>query len=213
MDNLNDYERALIFGIMLAAPIGPMALLTIRKTLCSGRACGLMTGLGAATGDALYAMISFLGITSITSFMSAHKFYIQLSGALLILLFSAYLLFKGKISDVDFSERDQQETEEQRFRKYSKLFLLSVGLAIANPPTISIFIAGSSMLNIIPGSILKSSTLTLIVWAASFLWYVGLVYFISFIREKLNLSLINSINLASIAFLFIISSKILFGLF
>lgn len=213
MDNLNDYERALIFGIMLAAPIGPMALLTIRKTLCSGRLCGLMTGLGAATGDALYAMISFLGITSITSFMSAHKFYIQLCGALLIFLFSTYLLFKGKISDIDLSGGVHQETEDQRYRQYFKLFLLSVGLAIANPPTISIFIAGSSMLNIIPGSILKSYILTLIVWGASFLWYIGLVYFISFIREKLNLSLINTINLASIAFLLIISTKILYGLF
>lgn len=209
VDLSNNFIKAFTFGIMLAAPVGPMALLTIRTTMCSGSLSGLSTGIGAATGDALYAMVSFLGIASVTTFFSSHQFYIQLTGCMMMIAFAIYLF----VTQRSITEELVCGIKDHRIHRYLKLFGTSVALALANPPTISIFIAGSSMLKIFPGNITESLVLALTVWTASALWYVGVVYVIFYLRARSTLNFIRYLNVVSIIFLLLFSAWNLVSIF
>src|ERR1700744_3866015 len=70
-------------GLAIAAPVGPMGMLCIRRTLTGGPRAGLAIGLGIATGDAAYGLIAALGLVSISQFMLAHDKPLHLLAGLL----------------------------------------------------------------------------------------------------------------------------------
>jgi len=63
----------MIIGISIAAPVGPIGLLCVRRTLTQGRAAGLISGLGAATADAIYGCIAGFGLTFISSILISQQ--------------------------------------------------------------------------------------------------------------------------------------------
>ncbi|HLW74994.1 MAG TPA: LysE family transporter, partial [Gammaproteobacteria bacterium] len=65
------FARGLVIGFAIAAPVGPIGMLVIRRTLSDGRLLGLLTGLGAAVADALYGCVGAFGLTFISSFLMA----------------------------------------------------------------------------------------------------------------------------------------------
>src|SRR5579864_8724139 len=76
-----------IVGFLIAAPVGPIGLLCIRRSLHEGWRLGFATGLGAALADALYAAVAAFGLTAVTSFLQTYGREFQLiSIALLVLL-------------------------------------------------------------------------------------------------------------------------------
>lgn len=82
------YWRGLVMGFSIAAPVGPIGVLCIRRTLAEGRAHGLVSGLGAATADAFYGAIAALGLTVISNVLVAQQFWLRLVGG-------AFLLYLG----------------------------------------------------------------------------------------------------------------------
>ncbi|MDQ5812970.1 MAG: LysE family translocator, partial [Actinomycetota bacterium] len=63
------FLQGIIIGFAIAAPVGPIGVLCIRRTLAEGRASGFVSGLGAATADAVYGAIAAFGLTLITDFL------------------------------------------------------------------------------------------------------------------------------------------------
>ena len=72
--------RGMIFGLSVAAPVGPMGVLCIRRTLTDGRIAGLVTGLGTATADACYGAVAAFGLTFISTFLVNQQFWLRLIG-------------------------------------------------------------------------------------------------------------------------------------
>ena len=68
--DLNFFLRGLIIGFSIAAPVGPIGVLCIHRTLMKGRISGLISGFGAATADAIYGCIAAFGLTFISSFLN-----------------------------------------------------------------------------------------------------------------------------------------------
>ena len=66
------FLRGLVIGLSIAAPVGPIGVLCIRRTLAQGRSYGLVSGLGAATADAVYGCAAGFGLTFISSFLVDH---------------------------------------------------------------------------------------------------------------------------------------------
>lgn len=64
------FLKGLAIGFSIAAPVGPLGILCIRRTLVQGRLCGFLTGLGAATADAIYGLLAALGLASLSGFLS-----------------------------------------------------------------------------------------------------------------------------------------------
>src|SRR3990172_7764629 len=72
--------KGFIIGLSVAAPVGPIGVLCIRRTLAEGRVSGLVSGLGAATADAFYGGIAGFGLAFISSFLIGQQFWFKLIG-------------------------------------------------------------------------------------------------------------------------------------
>ena len=81
------FYKGLIIGFSIAAPVGPIGVLCINRTLSAGRMAGLLTGLGAATADALYGSIAAFGLTFISVFLVQQQIMVQAYRGLILVLF------------------------------------------------------------------------------------------------------------------------------
>src|SRR2546421_630761 len=83
--DLNFLLKGLLIGFSIAAPVGPIGVLCIQRTLDRGRVYGLVSGLGAATADGFYGVIAGFGLTFISSFLVSQQVVIRLVGGLFLL--------------------------------------------------------------------------------------------------------------------------------
>ena len=77
--------QSFIIGLSIAAPVGPIGILCIRRTLAEGRLAGFISGLGAATADAFYGAIAAFGLTFISAFLINQSFWLRLIGGIFLL--------------------------------------------------------------------------------------------------------------------------------
>ena len=82
------YLRGLVMGFAIAAPVGAIGVLCIRRTLAGGWLLGLATGLGAATADAVYGAVAAFGITAVSSMLLGVRGWMQVAGG-------AFLVYLG----------------------------------------------------------------------------------------------------------------------
>jgi threonine/homoserine/homoserine lactone efflux protein len=82
--------RGFVLGFAVAAPVGPIGVLVIRRTLALGPRTGFVSGLGAATADAAYGSFAALGLTSATRLLVGHAGLLRLAGGLFLCLWNAY---------------------------------------------------------------------------------------------------------------------------
>jgi threonine/homoserine/homoserine lactone efflux protein len=130
--------RGLILGFSIAAPVGPIGVLCIRRTLVEGRRAGLATGLGAATADALYGMVAALGLTVVAEFLVAQQMWLRwVGGAFLCYLGVRTLLAAAASCDVVAPEGLVRTGEMAGGRAY----LSALGLTLTNPMTVLAFAA------------------------------------------------------------------------
>ena len=79
--------KGFIVGIVVSAPLGPVGVLCIQRTLNKGRWYGFITGLGASLSDIAYALLTGYGLSFIFDFINANLFYLQLLGSIMLLGF------------------------------------------------------------------------------------------------------------------------------
>ena len=87
------FIKGLIIGFVICAPMGPIGLFCIRKTLLDGRLAGFSAVLGASTVDALYCAIAGLGISFISNFLTNEKTLIRLAGGLILIIVGIKFFF------------------------------------------------------------------------------------------------------------------------
>ena len=123
--------KGLVFGFILAATVGPMWVLCFRRTMASGAAAGLASGMGIAVADGFYGAVAAFGLTAISGFLLAHSFWLGLVGA----VFLVYLGIKTLLAKPDIW------VHEERTLNLPAAFLSTLGLTLTNPPTILAFAA------------------------------------------------------------------------
>ena len=87
--------RGLVLGLMISAPVGPIGLLCIRRTIQKGLMVGFATGFGAAFADTIFGAVAALGVAAILDFMRHYDIFIRMLGGAL-LLFGAYHTWRDK---------------------------------------------------------------------------------------------------------------------
>ena len=87
--------RGLAIGILISAPMGPIGMLIIQRTLSKGRWPAFFTGIGAALSDLFYCLPTGLGISFITDFIEQHQFALQIVGGVVLAIFGLYLFRKN----------------------------------------------------------------------------------------------------------------------
>src|SRR5438270_5001869 len=90
--------EGLFIGLSVAAPVGPIGVLCVRRTLADGLRSGMISGAGAATADALYGCIAGFGLTFVASFLIGEQFWLRLVGGL-FLLYLGVKIFRAEPSE------------------------------------------------------------------------------------------------------------------
>lgn len=181
------FLKGLAFGFILAATVGPMWILCLRRTLAFGPAAGLASGMGIAVADGLYGAVAAFGLTAISGFLLGHAFWIGLVGA-------AFLIFLGiktllsKPTDVSSDDAPQG---------HASAFLATLGLTLANPPTILAFVAIFAGLGLVSSSYAAAALITLGVFLGSASWWLILAVGAGSLRGRLGARLMRAINLVS----------------
>ena len=78
------FLRGLMLGFLVAAPVGPIGVLCIRRSLTLGRMAGLLTGLGAATADGFYGCVAAFGLTFLSDLLVSQSFWLPVIGGLFL---------------------------------------------------------------------------------------------------------------------------------
>jgi threonine/homoserine/homoserine lactone efflux protein len=170
--------RGLIIGFSVAAPVGPIGVLCIHRTLAGGRTAGLVCGLGAATADAIYGSIAGFGLTFISSIMISHQSWLRLMG-------SAFLCYLGIRT---FLARPAGHAAPARGNGLAPAYLSTILLTLTNPMTILSFaaiFAGMGLANT-GGDYVSAGMLVLGVFLGSALWWLILAGGVGMLRERLN---------------------------
>jgi threonine/homoserine/homoserine lactone efflux protein len=125
------FVKGLIIGFSIAAPVGPIGVLCIRRTLADGRLSGFVSGMGAATADALYGCVAGFGITFVSSFLIGQQFWFRLIGA----LFLGYLGVKAFVS------KPAEAPSQAEAKGLTGAYASTLFLTLTNPVTILAFAA------------------------------------------------------------------------
>ena len=159
------FVKGLAFGFVLAATVGPMWLLCFRRTIASGALAGLVTGMGIAVGDAIYGAIAAFGLTAISGLLLAHRLWLGLLGA----AFLAYLGIRALTAPPAAAGDDRAPSPP-----LASAFLSTLGLTLANPPTILAFAAIFAGLGLSSagGDYLSAILLVIGVFLGSALWWL-----------------------------------------
>jgi threonine/homoserine/homoserine lactone efflux protein len=124
--------KGLIIGFAIAAPVGPIGVLCIQRSLHDGFRIGLMTGMGAAFADGTYGLIAGFGLTAISSILVAQQYWIRIIGGV-------FLLYLGmKILLTLPRERAAKDNSD---RSSWHAFVTTYFLTVTNPMTILSFVA------------------------------------------------------------------------
>jgi threonine/homoserine/homoserine lactone efflux protein len=123
--------KGFAIGFSIAAPVGPIGVLCIRRSLAQGRVAGFVSGLGAATADGVYAAVAGFGLTALSQFFARHAQVLHLAGGLLLLYFGARTALAKVGADQTAS------APAGRLAAYASTLLLT----ITNPMTIFMFAA------------------------------------------------------------------------
>ena len=172
------FIKGFIIGFSIAAPVGPIGILCIQRTLSGGNVQGLVTGLGAATADAIYGFIAAFGLTFISNFLVEQSVWFRLIGG----LFLCYLGIKAFLA----KPQDQALSLGNRtpFSAYGTTFLLT----LSNPMTILFFAGVFAGLGMVSESIQYTSAGLMVVgvFIGSGAWWLILSGATSILRNKIN---------------------------
>jgi threonine/homoserine/homoserine lactone efflux protein len=170
--------KAAGFGLAVAAPVGPMSLLCMRRTLARGWRAGMATGLGIATGDGLYAAVAALGLAGVSSFLFAHERPLHIAAGLLLLWLGAKTVRMGEPA---------RPAETAREASWPAAFAGAVALTLTNPPTIITFAAIFTALAPPSGFDAAVAAATVGgVFGGSLLWWCGIAGAVSLFRHAMG---------------------------
>ena len=130
MSNL--FTKGFVLGFSIAAPVGPIGLLCIRRTLSEGRVAGFVSGMGAATADAFYGCVAAFGLTAISTFLLNYQVPIRIAGG-------CFLLYLG--AKIFFSRAAERPASLNLSASLGRAFASTAFLTLTNPATILSFIA------------------------------------------------------------------------
>ena len=178
---LDGIIKGIIVGIVVSAPMGPVGVLIIQRTLNKGRWFGFVTGVGAAISDMIYAMICCLCMSLVLPFLTEHKVGLQAVGSLLLFVFGIYT----------YRTRPNTKLPHKQGKKNQKGTLIQNAvtgflLTFSNPIIVFLFMMLYAHFNFVTPYYVKLGTEFIGVMVGALGWWLGLTYLISKVRKKFN---------------------------
>jgi threonine/homoserine/homoserine lactone efflux protein len=207
--NFPIFFQGLIIGISIAAPVGPIGVLCIRRTLAEGRLSGFVSGLGAATADAVYGCVAAFSLTLISTFLIEQSQWLRLFGGI-FLLFLGIRTFLSQPQSMN-----NTDIPDQRRVNLNKNYLSTFILTLTNPLTILSFaaiFAGLGIGSSTSGDYTSALLLVAGVFLGSCSWWFLLSGLIGLVRHKFTQNSLTWVNRISGAIIFIFGVVALYSL-
>jgi len=185
---LNFLAKGALIGLSIAAPVGPIGVLCIRRTLEHGRRAGLASGIGAAVADTLYGCVAGFGLTAISDALIFLAPWLNLGGGAFLCVLGLRTMLrapKPAADDVDV-------------RNLGSAFASTLVLTLANPMTILSFVAVFAGFGLArTPSYAAAGTLVAGVFFGSALWFLFLTGLVAHLRRRMSDSWLRFINRSS----------------
>lgn len=172
--------KGLLIGILVSAPMGPVGMLCIQRTLSKGRWHGFVTGLGAMVSDIIYAMLTSLGMGVVVNFVEANQAPLQLAGSLVLSVFGYYIYQSNPVKNL----RKQKERKQSFTQDFITAFLLTFSNVLIVLLYIGLFarfgfILPDHSLGMIIGGIIC-------IGIGAISWWLFITYIVSKLRKWFN---------------------------
>ena len=177
--------KSIFIGFSIAAPVGPIGVLCIQRTLRQGRLAGFLTGLGAATADSAYGAVAAFGLSFLTDFLIGFQLWLRLAGG-------AFLLYLGVRT---FFSRPPEAGVTVNKKGLLSCYCSTVLLTITNPMTILSFtavFAGAGFFQTGGGT--WPTLMVIGVFLGSAFWWLALSFGVSLLRKRLKPSFMLAVN-------------------
>ncbi|MCO7124589.1 LysE family transporter [Sporolactobacillus shoreicorticis] len=185
--------KGILLGFAIAAPVGPIGVLCIRRTLAFGRLHGLLSGIGAASADAIYGAIAAFGLTVISHFLLDQQIWLHALGGS-FLCFLGVQTWRAKVADKPANLAGSR----QLFSAYTTTLVLT----LTNPMTILSFISIFAGIGITSSEVRSSLFLVFGVFCGSAAWWLLLSVCVGHFREKMNKKMLVWVNRLSAGIIF-----------
>ena len=161
--------KGFIIGVVVSAPLGPVGVLCIQRTLNKGRWYGFVTGLGASLSDIAYALLN------------KNIFYLQLLGSIMLLLFGIYTFRSNPVQSI----RPASSNKGSYFHNFITAFFVT----LSNPLIIFLFIGLFARFAFVQPGVVVFEEITgyLAIASGALVWWLGITYFVNKVRTKFNL--------------------------
>ncbi|MBR5083716.1 MAG: LysE family transporter [Prevotella sp.] len=179
IDVLNTILKGVIIGILASAPMGPVGILCVQRTINKGRWYGFVTGIGATASDLIYALITGIGMTFVMDLVNdaSTRFFLQITGSLMLLGFGIYSFRSNPTKNMHRSG----STKGTLTHNCITAFLVT----LSNPLIILLFMASFAQLAfIIPDHPVEMAIGYISIVGGALLWWYGLSWLIDKIRSK-----------------------------
>jgi threonine/homoserine/homoserine lactone efflux protein len=181
------FLKGLAIGFAIAAPVGPIGLLCIRRSLAHGRLAGFVTGLGAAAADGLYGAIGAFGVTAISALLVDQQRWLGLAGGL-------FLVWLG-LSGMRQHPATEVAAAPHRARPLAGFFASTFALTLTNPATILSFAAVFAGLGLGgAGSHVAAAVMIAGVFLGSAAWWLLLSGAVAWLRSRLGPAVLVWVN-------------------
>lgn len=205
IDILDLVFKGIMIGIIASAPMGPVGVLCIQRTLNKGRWYGFVTGIGACVSDIFYALITGLGMSFVSDIINSgdNRFYLQISGSIMLMIFGLYCYRSNPTKNIHVSGN-----KGSLIHNGVTAFLVT----FSNPLIIFLFMTCYAQLAfVVPDHPFEMCVGYMSIVLGALLWWFGLTWLVDKIRGIFNSSGIILINRVIGSIVVIVSLLVLIG--
>lgn len=170
--------KAFAVGLVLAIPVGPMALLCIQRTLRFGFAAGLVTSFGIAAADAIYGLVGILGLSVVADFFTHYETLLKLAGG----SFLGFLGIRIMLESSKIKKTGEVPERKNLWRTFLSAFLLT----LSNPMTVLAYVAVMASIQINSADFKHAWVFAAPVFLGSFIWWFFLASMASLLKSRLQ---------------------------
>lgn len=194
--------RAFAIGLLISAPMGPIGVLCIQRTLSKGRLAGFYTGIGASISDLIYCLLTGLGLSFITDFVETNRNILQVIGSAVLLAYAIFLI-KGKKKPKQKASSahklGESVTVSERLKRHANLQDLITGffLTFSNPLIIFLIIGLFARFNfLLPEYQWHHYVLGYIfIVVGAISWWTVITKFVDTVRSKFSIDTMHKLNI------------------